>query len=135
MRIHEAVCSSSASCLETSTKPARSQARTAPSFQAYGSTVTPFATALVDQVLGHGARRVRAEAASACCRDQEHVEAFWMDLEVADRLARFLDNPRLHVRAREPLLHLSAGERLVVPVARDLGIRVPGDQAIDVADP
>ena len=34
MRIQGAVCSSSASCRETSTKPARSQARTAPSFQA-----------------------------------------------------------------------------------------------------
>ena len=46
---------------------------------------------------------------------------------------RLLDDPRLDVLAREPLLHLGAGERLAVPVARDLGIRVPGDEAVDVA--
>ena len=40
-----------------------------------------------------------------------------MHLEVADRLARLLDDPRLDVLAREPLLHLRAGEGLVVPVA------------------
>ena len=40
MRIQGAVWSSSGSWCETSTKPARSQARTAPSFQVYGSTVT-----------------------------------------------------------------------------------------------
>ena len=55
-----------------------------------------------------------------------------MDLEVADRLPVLLDDPRLDVGTREPLLHLRAGERLVVPVARDLGIRVPGDEAVDV---
>ena len=56
-----------------------------------------------------------------------------MHLEVADRLARLLDDPRLDVGTREPLLHLGARERLVVPVARDLGIRVPGDEAVDVS--
>jgi hypothetical protein len=56
-----------------------------------------------------------------------------MHLEVADRLSRLLDDPGLDVLAREPLLHLGAGEQLLVPVTSDLGIRMPGDEAVDVA--
>ena len=91
------------------------------------------AAALVEKVRGHGACGVRAEPASACGRDQEHVEPFRMHLEVADGLCRLLHDPRLDILTREPLLHLRAGERLVVPVARDLGIRVPGDETLDVS--
>src|SRR5207248_11687210 len=75
---------------------------------------------------------VRAEAAPACRWDQEHVEALGVDLEVADRLAFLFDDPRLDVLSRQPLLDLGAGERLVVPVARDFGIGVPGDETVDV---
>ena len=56
-----------------------------------------------------------------------------MDLEVADRLAAFFDDPRLDVLTRQPFFQLGDGEGLVVPVARDLGVRMPGDQALDVA--
>ena len=133
MRIQAAVCPSSASWRETSTKPARSQARTAPSFHAYGSTVTRVATALVEQVPRHRAGRIRAETAAARRRDEEQVQPFRMNLEVTGRDARLFDDPRLDVRPRQPLLHLGACERLAVPVAGHLGVRVPRDEAVDVA--
>src|SRR2546430_12584121 len=42
-------------------------------------------------------------------------------------------SPRLDVWAREPILHLCVRERLAVPVARDLWVGVPGDEAVGVA--
>ena len=55
-----------------------------------------------------------------------------MGLDKADRLARLLDDPRLDVRPREPLRHLLARERLVIPVATYLRIGMPGDEPVDV---
>src|SRR5262249_38317608 len=65
-------------------------------------------------------------------RHQDAVAPPGMPLQVPDRPPLPLDDPRRRVVAREPLLHLGARERLVVPVAGDLGIRVPGDEPVDV---
>ena len=56
------------------------------------------------------------------------------NLPVADRFAELLlHDPSLDIHARQPILHLGARERLAVPVAGYLRIRVPRDEAIDVA--
>src|SRR5262245_52281580 len=77
----------------------------------------PLAAALVEEMHGHRAGGVRPETTPSCGRDQEHVEAVGMHLEVADRFGALLDDPGLDVFPSEPLLHLRAGERLLVPVA------------------
>jgi hypothetical protein len=91
---------------------------------------------LVPQAAGDGARRVRAETASARGWNQEHVDpaggTLLPHLQVADRLVVRLDDERLDLRAASPLEHLGAREPLVVPVARDLRIVVPRGQKLRV---
>src|SRR5262249_50945873 len=87
---------------------------------------------LADEMRGHRVAGVRAEAPPARGGDEEHVEALRVDLQVADWFAALLGDPGLDVTAREALLHLGTGERLVVPVARDVRIAVPRDEAVDV---
>ena len=53
-------------------------------------------------------------------------------LEVADRLAVGLDDVRVDVRPPQPLEQLVARERLVVPVARHVRIRMPRDEEVGV---
>jgi hypothetical protein len=53
-------------------------------------------------------------------------------LEEADGLAVGLDEPRVDVFARESCAQLVVRERLVVPVPRHVGIRVPRNEQIDV---
>src|SRR5215470_1907682 len=89
--------------------------------------------ALADEVSGHRSRGIRAEAATAGGRHEEHVEPFGVDLEIPDRLSHLLDDPGPDVGTREAFLHLGAREGLAVPVARDLRIGVPGDETVDVA--
>src|SRR5215471_2524567 len=90
------------------------------------------AAALADQMPGHRAGGVRPETSAPRGGREEHVEAVRMDLEIADRITVLLDDPRLDVDALESLPHLGVRERLAVPVARDVGIGMPGDQPVDV---
>ena len=53
-------------------------------------------------------------------------------LQIADSFTSRLDDPRVDRFAVKTLQHLLARERLVVPVAGDLGIGVPGDEQLGV---
>src|SRR5690348_2800519 len=85
-----------------------------------------------EQVLRHRTGGVRTEPAAARARHEEHVEAFRMDLEVPDRLAFGLDDPRIDGAPREALAHLVRREGLPVPVAADLRVGVPCDEPVDI---
>ena len=52
--------------------------------------------------------------------------------EIADRPPFRLHDVGVDVRPRQPRAHVVRRERLAVPVPRDVGIRVPGDEELDV---
>src|SRR6266511_5842203 len=91
-------------------------------------------TALLAKVTSERPRRIRAESATTCSRDHEHVDAprvaLAPRLQVADRLAAGLDDEAVDIRAPEPLQDLRVRERLVVPVAGNLRIGVPAHQQL-----
>ena len=55
-----------------------------------------------------------------------------MNLQIADRPTFLFDDPCLDVVACKALFHLGPHEGLVVPVARDVRVRMPRDEAVDV---
>jgi hypothetical protein len=82
------------------------------------------------------ARRVRPEAPPARSRNEEHVQAAGValspHLHVPDGAVSVFDDERLDVRAPQTREHLLPSERLAVPVGRDVRIRMPRNEQVDV---
>ena len=88
---------------------------------------------------GKSPRGIRPEPSATSLRHEEHVEPAATrlarlppGLDEPDRLAGRLDDPRVDGLVAQRLDDLVARERLVVPVARDLGVGVPRDEQLGV---